>query len=275
MRREGAGGRSGERGTKTWGGAARPGAGGCWSDWSAAGRRWCGLRGVRRRGRWRARGRGRGARAGCPRCQLRRPPLNTAPTPTSPRPRPAGASPPTYPERAAGARRSERAEKTMKVKSRSAENECEPSGHLGASCRRRCQWAPSAAESNRGRRARLMPLPRRPPACALRPPPPARPPPPPRGLRRRLLGASPPPRRSRRLPAALGGGRAEGPSRIILRGWEVLLSRRGAPSPTSPLSRPLSAFNTTIIISDSRGGGGRAGGAECACGRGGGGGEEG
>lgn len=163
----------------------------------------------------------------------------------------------------------------MKVKSRSAENECEPSGHLGASCRRRCQWAPSAAESSRGRRARLMPLPRRPPACALRPPPPARPPPPPRGLRRRLLGASPPPRRSRRLPAALGGGRAEGPSRIILRGWEVLLSQRGAPSPTSPLSRPLSAFNTTIIISDSRGGGGRAGGAECACGRGGGGGEEG
>lgn len=163
----------------------------------------------------------------------------------------------------------------MKVKSRSAENEREPSGHLGESCRRRCQWAPSAAESSRGRRARLMPLPRRPLACALRPPPPARPPPPPRGLRRRLLGASPPPRRSRRLPAALGGGRAEGPSRIILRGWEVLLSRRGAPSPTSPLSRPLSAFNTTIIISDSRGGGGRAVGAECACGRGGGGGEEG
>lgn len=176
----------------------------------------------------------------------------------------------------------------MKVKSRSAENECEPSGHLGASRRRRCQWAPSAAESSRGRRARLMPLPRRPPARALRPPPPpARPPPPPpRGLRRRLLGASPPPpppRRSRRLPAALGGGRAEGPSRIILRGWEVLLSRRGAPSPTSPLSRPVSAFNSTIIISDSRGGGGRAsgraGGAECACGRAGGeaggGGEEG
>lgn len=144
----------------------------------------------------------------------------------------------------------------MKVKSRSAENECEPSGHLGASCRRRCQWAPSAAECSRGRRARLMPLPRRPPGRALRPPPPARPPPPPRGLRRRLLGASPPPRRSRRLPAALGGGCAEGPSRIILRGWEVLLSRRGAPSPTSPLSRPVSAFNTTIIISDSRGGGG-------------------
>lgn len=149
----------------------------------------------------------------------------------------------------------------MKVKSRSAENECEPSGHLGASCRRRCQWAPSAAESSHGRRAPLMPPPRRPPARAPRPPPPARPPPPPpppRGLRRRLLRASPPPRRSRRLPAALGGGRAEGPSRLILRGWEVLRSLRGAPSPTSPLSLPLSAFNTTIIISDSRGGGGRA-----------------
>lgn len=106
----------------------------------------------------------------------------------------------------------------------------------------------------------LMLLPRRPPARALRPPPPARPPPPPRGLRRRLLGASPPPRRSRRLPAALGGGRAEGPSRIILRGREVLLSLRGAPSPTSPLSLPISAFNTTIMISDSRGGGGLAGG---------------
>lgn len=148
----------------------------------------------------------------------------------------------------------------MKVKS-SAENECEPSGHLGASCRRRCQWAPSAAESSHGRRAPLMPPPRRPPARAPRPPPPARPPPPPpppRGLRRRLLRASPPPRRSRRLPAALGGGRAEGPSRLILRGWEVLRSLRGAPSPTSPLSLPLSAFNTTIIISDSRGGGGRA-----------------
>lgn len=51
---------------------------------------------------------------------------------------------------------------------------------------------------------------------------------------------------------------AEGPSRLILRGWEVLRSLRGAPSPTSPLSLPLSAFNTTIIISDSRGGGGRA-----------------
>lgn len=148
----------------------------------------------------------------------------------------------------------------MKVKS-SAENECEPSGHLGASCRRRCQWAPSAAESSHGRRAPLMPPPRRPPARAPRPPPPARPPPPPpppRGLRRHLLRASPPPRRSRRLPAALGGGRAEGPSRLILRGWEVLRSLRGAPSPTSPLSLPLSAFNTTIIISDSRGGGGRA-----------------
>lgn len=51
---------------------------------------------------------------------------------------------------------------------------------------------------------------------------------------------------------------AEGPSLLILRGWEVLRSLRGAPSPTSPLSLPLSAFNTTIIISDSRGGGGRA-----------------
>lgn len=157
----------------------------------------------------------------------------------------------------------------MKVKS-SAENECEPSGHLGASCRRRCQWAPSAAESSHGRRAPLMPPPRRPPARAPRPPPPARPPPPPPPprsllLRLRLCAAS---AATSSGPLLLLGAAAasrprswegaEGPSRLILRGWEVLRSLRGAPSPTSPLSLPLSAFNTTIIISDSRGGGGRA-----------------
>jgi len=81
----------------------------------------------------------RGAR-GTPRLPFAapKPAENRRRAPAAPRPRRGDTSLHTYPESGAGGRRSERPKKTMKVKSRSAENECEPSGHLEMNCRR-CQ----------------------------------------------------------------------------------------------------------------------------------------
>lgn len=77
------------------------------------------------------------------------------------------------------------------------------------------------------------------------------PPPPPPGLSSSSSAQLPPHGRAR--------GRARrGAEPSYSAGLGGVAKPGGAPSPTSPLSLPLSAFNTTIIISDSRGGGGRA-----------------
>nr|XP_036861925.1 atherin-like [Manis javanica] len=236
VRREGVEGRSGEKRPKTWGGARRvrveraaagaapsPAGGGAAraagrsrrrrSRRAAAGARSRAraARGDRRRAGRRAAARGSAPTLSAPSRPARErrggavphPPAAPARAPRGPRrprPRPRGALPPTYPEKAAGERRSKRAEKTMKVKSRSAENECEPSGHLEASCRRRCQWGglgisvgvvgPAAA-----------PYPR---SSATRPPPPCC------ARRRRRCCGDISPQRPMRHPA-LGAGIASAP----------------------------------------------------------------
>eukprot|EP00073_Rattus_norvegicus_P053877 XP_017456270.1 PREDICTED: basic proline-rich protein-like [Rattus norvegicus] len=271
VRREGAGGRSGERGTKTWGGGGAAGAGRRLERLSAAGGAGRGLRGRRPAEAGAAR-RGRGAgRLPTLSAPPPRPPLPARPDPHQSPGHGRSAPRPSYvaPERAgAGARRSERRrKKTMQsIKSFSPKMNAEPSGH---------PWSePAAAAVNghrRGQAAATAPTPRlrscAPPglllarcgsssraassalaAASAAAPPRASPPP-----------AQPPP------PAALGEAR-RGPEPYYSAGLGGVANAARGSLANLPLSRPGSLplilrllFQTRVGEADRRG-------AECACG---------